>query len=245
MVLRSIISASAVLLLAVFGFGQNGSTPDVGTIVSRMMGARQENLARMRAYVVKRDYQLLDKQKQPRAQVIANIAYEPPDHKQYNIVRSTGGIGGRVLLDIVRKETESSQETSRKDISPQNYEFQLQGQETIDGRNCYVLSLTPKREEKDLIRGKIWVDAADYRIHRLEGSPVKSPSWWIRDLHVLVVFASVDGMWLHTFTHAIANVRFSGQYVVETRDLEYSSSVQTAGRRHRNPGFLAGAVINP
>lgn len=243
--MRSTISAAAVLLLAVFALGQKSSAPDVETIVSRMMAARQENQARMRAYVVKRDYQLLDKQEQPKAQVIANIAYQPPDSKHYNIERSSGGIGGRVLLDIVRKEAEPSPEASRKDISPQNYQFQLQGQETVDGRNCYVLWLTPKRDEKDLIRGRMWVDAADYRIHRVEGSPVKSPSWWIRDLHILVVFANVDGMWLRTFTHAVANVRFKGQYVVETRDLEYSSSVQTAGHSHRNPAILAGAAINP
>lgn len=246
MVLRSTISALLVILLVASVKAQNSNPqPDVNTIVSRMAAARQENQSRMRAYVVKRDYQLLDKQEQPRAQVIASIAYQPPNQKQYNIESSSGGFGGKVLRDIVEKETESTQEASRKEISPENYEFQLVGQETIEGRNCYVLSLTPRRNEKELIRGKIWVDAADYRIHRLEGNPVKSPSWWIRDLHILVVFASVDGMWLHTFTQAIADVRFKGKYVMESRDLEYRSSVQTATRQRRNASILAGAAINP
>jgi hypothetical protein len=74
---------------------------------------------------------------------------------------------------------------------------------------------------------------------------VKSPSWWIRDLHILMSFASVDGMWLHTFTYAVADVRFKGKYVVESRDLEYSPAVQTASKHRRNPGILAGAAINP
>lgn len=244
MVLRFTISASVVVLLAVLACAQSSrSTPNVETIVSRMTAARQEDQARMRPYVIKRDYQLLDKQQQPRAQVIASIAYQPPDRKRYNIERSSGGMGGKVLRDIVEKETESSQETSRKEISSQNYEFQLEGQETVDGRNCYVLSLTPKRNEKELIRGKIWVDADNYRIHRVEGNPVKSPSWWIRDMHILICFASVDGMWLHTFTHAVADVRFKGQYVVETHDIEYRGAVQTAHRH--SPGVLAGAVIDP
>ncbi|HEY6252688.1 MAG TPA: hypothetical protein VI685_22250 [Candidatus Angelobacter sp.] len=228
---------------------EKGQTPDVNTIVSRMMAAQQGNQARVRAYTVKRDYQLLKqerpKQEQPKAQVIANITVRPPNDKQYNIESSSGGMGGKVLRDILQKETEAPKEAQHKELSPENYDFQLLGQERIDGRNCFVLSMNPRREEKDLLRGKVWVDAADYRIHRLEGNPVKSPSWWIRDLHILMIFASVDGMWLHTFTQATADVRFKGKYVMESRDLEYSPATQTATKRRRNPGILAGAAINP
>jgi hypothetical protein len=233
-----------VLVLAPFAPGQKSPAPDVGTIVSRMVAARQDDQAHMRAYVVERDYRLLDTQEQPKAQVIASITHSPPDQNQYNIERSSGGMGAKVLRDIVQKENESLQGASRREISQQNYEFQLLGMENVDGRNCFVLSLSPRRDEKDLIRGKLWVDAADYRIHRLEGNPAKSPSWWIRDLHILMIFASVDGMWLHTFTQAIAQVRFKGTYVMESRDVQYSSGAETA-RRRRNPGILAGAVVNP
>lgn len=219
-------------------------TPDVNTIVSRMIAAQQGNQAKVRAYTVKRNYQLLDKQEQSKAQLVANITVLPPNQKQYNIESSSGGLGGKVLRDIVQKETEAPKEAQRKELSPENYDFQFVGAEQVDGRNCYVLSLNPRREEKDLIRGKIWVDAADYRIHRVEGNTVKSPSWWIRDVHILMLFASVDGMWLHTFTHAVADVRFKGKYVMESRDLEYSPATQTAKRR-RNPGILAGAAITP
>jgi hypothetical protein len=105
--------------------------------------------------------------------------------------------------------------------------------------------MNPRREEKDLLRGKIWVDAQNYNIHRIEGSPVKSPSWWIHDIQILISFAEVDGMWLRTFTHAVANVRFKGKYVMESRDLEYRAAQQTASRSRRNSGILAGVAINP
>ena len=224
---------------------QAAATPDVNAIVSRMTAARQENSARARAYTVKRDYQLLDKQSQPKAQVVANITVMPPDQKHYNIESSSGGMGEKVLRDILAKETESSSKAERKSISADNYDFQLLGQEAVDGRNCYVIALNPKREEKDLIRGKMWVDARNYNVHRIEGNPVKSPSWWIRDLHILMSFANVDGMWLHIATHAVADVRFKGKYVMESRDLEYRAVEQTASERHRNPGILAGAIIHP
>jgi hypothetical protein len=220
---------------------EGGGKPDAATIVERMMAAQHGNKAR--SYTVKRDYQLLDKQEQPKAQMVADITYLPPNQKQYNIESNSGGIGGKVLRDIVEKETETGKDAERKALSPENYDFQLLGEELMDGRNCYVLSMTPKREEKDLIRGKIWVDAQNYNIHRIEGKTVKSPSWWIRDLYVLMTFGNVDGMWLHTFTHAVADVRFKGKYVMESRDVEYRPATASDFRRHNNPGILAGAAI--
>ena len=194
-VLRAAFSGLfAFLLIALCTAQERGAKPDVNTIVSRMIAAREGNKARIRAYTVTRDYQLLDKQQQPKAQVIASITYLPPNQKEYNIESSSGGMGGKVLRDIVQKETESPKEAQRKELSPQNYDFKLDGDEVLDGRKCYVLTMNPKREEKDMIRGKIWVDAVDYQIHRIEGNTVKSPSWWIRDLHILMSFTSVDGM---------------------------------------------------
>jgi hypothetical protein len=220
--------------------------PDVNSIVQRMTAAQQENKARLRPFTVKRGYLLLDKKDETKGEVVANITVLPPDSKQYSIESSSGGgIGEKVLRDILTRETEPPKDEQKKELSAENYEFQLVGEEMMDGRRCYLLAMNPRREEKDLIRGKIWVDAQNYNIHRIEGSPVKSPSWWIHDIQILMSFAEVDGMWLRTFTHAVANVRFKGKYVMESRDLEYRAAQQTASRSRRNSGILAGAAINP
>ena len=222
------------------------SPPDVSSIVGRMIAAQQQNKARARAYTVRRGYLLLDKKDQAKAQVVANITVQPPDSKQYWIESSSGGMGERILRDILSKETEKPNDAHKKELSPENYNFQLLWDDTLDGHRCHVLSMNPKREEKDLLKGKIWVDAATYNILRVEGSPAKAPSWWIHDLYILMTFAEVDGMWLRTFTHAVANVRFKGRYVMESRDLEYGRVSQTASRsRNANPGIFVGSAINP
>lgn len=211
-----------------------------------MSAAQQENKARLRPFTVKRGYFLLDKKDQPKGEVVANITLLPPDNKQYSIESASGGgMAEKVLRDILTKETEPPKDAQKKELSAENYDFKLLGEETLDGRRCYLLGLNPRREEKDLIRGQIWVDAENYNIHRIAGSPVKSPSWWIHDLQILISFTEVDGMWLRTFTHAVANVRFKGKYVMESRDLEYRAAQQTASRSRRNSGILAGAVVNP
>jgi outer membrane lipoprotein-sorting protein len=222
--------------------------PDLNTIVARMMAAQQRNKLQARAFTVKRDYQLLDKTQAQKAQVVAHITYMPPDQKQYRIESSYGGLGEKILRDVLEKETEQPRDPDRKALSAANYNFELLRTEQLDGTNCYVLGLNPKRDDKELIRGKLWVDTGTYNIRRIEGNPAKNPSWWIRDLHFLMSFAEVDGMWLRTFTYAVANVRFKGKYEMVSRDLEYSLAPEQVVRRFRRrarPGIVTGAALNP
>lgn len=245
MVFKGTFWGAFICLLGTVAVAQANSTPDTQTVVSRMLQTLQENKAKVRPFTVKRGYLLFDKQDQPKAQVVANITVLPPDSKEYNIESSSGGMGEKVLRDVLSKETESSRNAQKKELSPENYDFQLIGEETLDGQRCFVLSMDPRREEKDLLRGKLWVDAETYNIRRVEGTPAKNPSWWLHDLHIFMSFAEVDGMWMRTFTHAVANVRFKGKYVMESRDLEYRFTRQTASRSRRNPAILAGSAINP
>ena len=245
MVFRSTLLGTFIWLLAIASVAQTSATPDTRDIVDRMLRAQQENKARVRPFTVKRGYLLLDKQDQQKAHVVANITVLPPDSKQYNIESSSGGMGEKVLRDVLSKETESARDAQRKELSLQNYDFKLLGEEILDGQRCFLVSMNPRREEKDLLRGKLWVDAETYNIRRVEGTPAKNPSWWLHNLHILMSFAEVDGMWLRTFTHAVADVRFKGKYVMESRDLEYRFTRQTASRSRRNPAILAGSAINP
>lgn len=227
--------------------GPKASAPDVNTIVSRMLAAQQRNRKQVKPLTVKRDYQLLDKEQTQKAQLIAHITYVAPDQKQYQIESSHGGLGEKILKDVLVKEVQPPKDPERKEFSQKNYDIQFLRTEPLDGHNCYVLGLTPKRDDKELISGKVWVDQQSYNIRRLEGTPAKNPSWWIRDLHVLMDFADVNGMWLRTFTYAVANVRFKGRYEMVARDVEYHRPpAQFVRRTYRSrPAIMTGAAIDP
>jgi hypothetical protein len=226
------------------------ASPDLQTIISRMMQAQVQNKVSSRAITVKRDYQLLDKTYEQKARVVANVTYLPPDHKEYEVESSHGGMGEKILRDVLDHETENkdAKETARKEFSPDNYVFSLAGSESLDGRRCFVLQMNPRHEDKDLLRGQVWVDAENFNIRKVEGNPSKSPSWWIRDLHILMSFSEVDGMWLRTFTQAVANVRFKGKFEMVARDLEYHPVAQNLVLNRalrRRPTIVTGAALNP
>ena len=69
-----------------------------------------------------------------------------------------------------------------------NYEFAAIRTEMVTGRLAYVLEVKPKRKDKYLFQGLIWVDAEDYALVRAEGSPAKNPSFWTKSTHFVQVY---------------------------------------------------------
>jgi hypothetical protein len=74
----------------------------------------------------------------------------------------------------------------------------------------YVLAIVPKRKDKYLLRGQIWLDATTFRIRRIEGLPAKSRSFWIKNTHITLQFANLGDIWIPISFDAIGSVRLLG-----------------------------------
>ena len=204
--------------------------PSTESIVAHMMQARSENRARLRPYSVTRDYRLFSKEKQvARSEVIARVTFDPPGIKQFVIQQASGtGMGERIVRQMLEHETEIGRHNASTDLSPANYNFRYLREEGLGGRRCYVLEILPRRNDKSLLRGQIWVDAITYLLQRTEGEPARSPSWWLKDARLVLVYSDVGGMWLQTSSESSAEVRFLGRHTMLSRDVEYSMSTLAA-----------------
>ena len=93
---------------------QTGSTvPTVEAIVARMTRARAENRAHFRPYVVTRDYKLFGKERdKTKSQVIADVAFVPPDSKKYTIQQTNGSelgiVAGLALIMVATRAASRS-----------------------------------------------------------------------------------------------------------------------------------------
>jgi len=219
-----------------------GSAPDVEAIVARMAQARAENRARFRPYTVTRDYKLFGKERHdPKSQVTADVAFVPPNLIQYAIEQTTGtGWGEKIVRRILANEAKTTKEYAATEISPANYDFRFLREEDVEGQRCYVLELLPKRKDKQLLRGNIWVDADTYLLRRAEGEPAKSPSWWVREVRLVLSYGDVGGMWLQTASEATANVRIAGQYTLVSRDVKYKLGELVAAGSSAQTSFSVG-----
>ena len=233
-----LLPPTCVLVILLFNFSEasaaaeltptsTSNVPDVGTILVRMARTREDNLAQLRPYVVKRRYRIFDGgDKAPNSQVIAVVTFIPPSTKAYVIQQGTGArLGQRIVRGILQAETQAAKDFALTDFTLANYDFRFLKEELHDDvYRVFVLELLPKRQEKNLIQGKVWIDADTYRVNRVEGKPAKGTSWLVKDVRLVLRYGDVEGMWLHTGTEATAKVRFLGPHSMISEDVEYDIS---------------------
>jgi len=161
--------------------------------------------------------------------------FRRPDTLESQVLRAEGSklIRERVFNKILEAENETRSKPARQqvDIVPANYGFSYLGTEHCDERKCYRLEITPKRKEKYLLQGEIWVDAEDGGIVRVQGSPAKRPSFWTRKIQIDRRYKRIDGMWLDATLESISDILIAGR---STLNIQYSyETVQTDGTMNR------------
>jgi hypothetical protein len=90
----------------------------------------------------------------------------------------------------------------------------MEGSETIDGRPAYILKVEPLSDGKFLYRGKIWVDAADFAVVRMETEPARNPSFFISRTQIHCTSVRVHGFWLPQKIRSETKVRIGGTAVL-------------------------------
>jgi hypothetical protein len=241
--IRKQIAWSVLLLLtsAVAGDSAQTESPvSTESIIARMATAGEHNHLHFHPYVVTRDYKVFGKEAMiPASEVIAELTFVPPYLKSYAIRHTHGtSMGESVVRRLLEGQIAFAKDSGSTDISKGNYNFQFIREEVVNGERCYVLELLPRRKAKNLLRGDIWVDADTYLIHRIEGEPVKSSSWWLRDVRVVLLFGYVGDMWMQTSSESTANVRIVGQYKMISQDLSYNFDQPSPGRSSAQAAFF-------
>ena len=194
--------------------------PNLNSILDSLERIEEQNPAQSRPYEVTREYKVFHADDpKPVSDVTTQIRFTPPDIKTFKIIDAQGSPRGKkIVSDVLEQEVVSAREGRQRDISRANYDFVFLREQNFGVVPEYVLHIIPKRKEKGLLLGDIWVDAKTHRIRQIIGVPLKPP-FWIKDLHITVQFAAVNGMWIPFSVDAIATVRFLGIYSLSGLDL--------------------------
>jgi hypothetical protein len=198
------------------------ASPDLDSILQSIERAQQQNPAQSRPYEVIRKYKVFRADnKQPISEITTQINFTPPHTKMYKITQASGSARGeKIVRAILDQETAAAKSSDDNQVSRKNYDFAFLRRENIGVVPEYVLSIFPKRKARTLLLGQIWVDATIFRIRRIEGVPAKNPSIWIKNIHITMQFAELNGAWIPVSFDAIANVRLVGQYTLTGLNVE-------------------------
>lgn len=223
----------------------HSAVPTSDKIIAQMSQAQAANRALVLSYTVTRDYKLFEGQNPnpPKSHVVADITVVPPDSKTYNIENAAGSaLAERIVRKALDGEVAFAKDSLATDITRENYDFVLVGQNELNGQRCYLLELIPRRKSKDLLRGTLWVDAETYLPRRVEGEPAKNPSWWLTNVRISLVYGYVGPMWVQTSSTATANVRILGPSSMAWEDVSYQLSDLTSGASLAQIVIPAGEV---
>ena len=179
---------------------QSGASRDASVIFGRVQQANAEREAALESYVSTRRYSVFEPGHETDAELLVSMQFVAPSTKTFKpiAVHGVGWIHRRVFGRLMEAEAAAAagQDKTNSAITPTNYEAQLVGSDSLAGRDCYVLSLVPRRRDKYLFTGKAWIDKEDFAIARLEGEPAKSPSFWVVRAPFVREYQRVERFWL-------------------------------------------------
>jgi len=204
-------------------------------IVDRMVQADDQRLAAFAGYTGARHYHFENGSFGKRADVTVRVLCDPTGARTFDVVEESGS--GFVRNKVIRRMIDAEREASEKGehqqtrIIPGNYEFRLLGSGVVAGRPAYVLEITPRTNNKYLVRGRIWVDAEDFAIARVEGTPAKSISFWVRSVHIVQQYNRVGPLWLPVTNESQAKVRIFGSTELKIDYFDYVLNTQQARAR--------------
>jgi hypothetical protein len=187
-------------------------------IVEQMQRHNQARAEGLKHYQSVRHYQV-EYQGFPHkiaASMEVEVNYDAKSGKSFRFLSQSGskGLCEKVLKRAVESEREAQQDKGATALTPENYQFQLVGSESLRGRPAYILAVEPRVKSKFLYRGKIWVDAADFALAKIEAEPARNPSFWISRTLIRQTYAKTGDFWLPDENRSETKVRIGGTAIL-------------------------------
>jgi outer membrane lipoprotein-sorting protein len=195
-------------------------------LFAELMSHNQGRRDTLLGYTAARTYRVCHLNGKVHAQVDGRMEFHAPDSKQFRITSEQGSsIVRRLALNpLIASEVRAAVGKDRHDsaITPANYRFELAGEETVGPYRCYVVRAIPKRVDKYLFDGTVWIDEDDFAVVKIEGHPAANLSFWIKHAEFVRQYQKVDGFWLPQRDETIVDVRFYGRKVLTIEHRDYT-----------------------
>lgn len=176
-------------------------------------------------YSALRTYQVVDLKGKVHAEEVGRMEFRAPDKKTFVVTseKGSGLIRHLALNPLINSEIETVAGKEHHDsaIAPDNYTLTPLGEQQVGPYRCFVVEAAPKRKDKYLFEGKLWIDVEDYAVVRIEGSPAKKLSFWIERADFVRQYQKIGGFWLPQRDETFVQVRLYGKKVLTIDHQDY------------------------
>ena len=199
---------------------------DESRLFAELLAHNELRNAALLGYTEQRTYEVTDTTGKVRARESGQMEYRAPDKKIFVTTSESGsGLVRRLALNpLIASEIEAASGKQHHDssVTPANYTFELLGEQQVGPYYCFVVRAMPKRPDKYLFEGKVWIDTEDYAVVRIAGHPAKKLSFWIERADFVREYQRIDGFWLPKKDETFVKVRMYGHKVLTIDHQNYS-----------------------
>lgn len=225
----------AATVVGAFGAGVDSSPlpPSITTaplsvdqVVNNLVRNDEERAKALRHYESTRVYRLTYRgfPSDRDAEMTVDATFDKPSTKNFKVISQTGSklIIDRVFKRLLESEKEAAEPDvhSRTLLNRDNYDIALVGFESTDKGSQYVLAVNPKAKTKYVYKGKVWVDATDFAVTRIDAEPAQNPSFWTKKNEIHHEYMKVQDFWLPRRNESISYIRLGGR---ATLTIEYKN----------------------
>jgi len=197
----------------------------------------------LRDYTEVRTYRLADTKGKVHAEEVGQMEFRAPSQKTFVVMSESGSglVRRKALNPLISSEIEAAEgkEHHNSSITADNYSLELLGEQQVGSYRCFVARAIPKREDKYLFEGRLWIDVDDYAVVRIEGHPAKRPSFWIQRADFVRQYQKIDRFWLPQKDQTFVQVRLYGKKVLTIAHQDYV--VNAAGNKMEGPSLVQEA----
>jgi len=220
-------------------------SPDIdeSKLFTELLAHNELRNATLLGYTEQRTYEVTDLTGKVRAQESGQMEYRAPDKKTFVTTSESGsGLVRRLALNpLIASEIEAASGKQHHDssITPANYTFELLGEQQVGPYHCFVVRAIPKRRDKYLFEGKVWIDVEDYAVVRIEGRPAKKLSFWIERADFVRQYQKIDSFWLPQKDMTFVQVRLYGKkaLTIDHQNYTVNRSVASTGALERTQSY--------
>jgi hypothetical protein len=137
--------------------------------------------------------------------------YSQPAGFEYEITAEGGSeyIRDKVLRAVLDGERDviAQGETARSALAPSNYVFQANG---VDADGLAKVLLSPKRKERMLVSGTMFLRPGDGELVRLQGRLARNPSFWVKNVDIVRTYERIGVAVVPTSLESRAQLRLLG-----------------------------------
>jgi hypothetical protein len=148
-----------------------------------------------------------------------------------------GFVKNNVITRLLQTEVDHVQkdDPSLTAISLANYKFNYRGLSRVNDRTVHVYQVKPHKKRPGLFKGRVYLDAHNGSLVRVEGSVVKSPSFFVKHIEFWQDYLDVQSFTLPARIHSEATARIVGRTIVDIVHRDYQPVPAMAARLKVSP----------